>query len=84
MPTKHRSARGEIVDLDLLRIKTELALKPPTPNAMTRNDYVNGSMKQRRRQTVKQRTPVPEVEARPTATDVVPEKPKKQTTNRPK
>lgn len=42
-----RSARGEVVDFDLLRIKQQIAAAPKTTNVKAREDFIDQKFKRR-------------------------------------
>lgn len=42
-----RSARGEVVDFDLLRIKQQIASAPKTTNVKAREDFIDQKFKRR-------------------------------------
>lgn len=42
-----RSARGEVVDFDLLRIKQQMASAPKTTNVKAREDFIDQKLKRR-------------------------------------
>jgi hypothetical protein len=44
---KGKSARGEIVDFDLLKIKEQIASAPKTTNVRAREDFIDAKFKRR-------------------------------------
>jgi len=46
---KGKSARGEIVDFDLLKIKEQIASAPKTTNVVAREDFIDQKFKRRLR-----------------------------------
>lgn len=42
-----RSAKGELVDFDLLRIKAQIASAPKTTNVQAREDFIDAKFKRR-------------------------------------
>lgn len=42
-----RSAKGEVVDFDLLRIKAQIASAPKTTNVQAREDFIDAKFKRR-------------------------------------
>jgi hypothetical protein len=42
-----RSARGEVVDFDLLKIKQQMAAAPKTTNVKAREDFIDQKFKRR-------------------------------------
>jgi hypothetical protein len=42
-----RSAKGEMVDFDLLKIKNQIALAPKAVNVQTREDFIDRKFKRR-------------------------------------
>lgn len=58
-----RSARGEIVDFDLLRIKQQIASAPKTTNVKAREDFIDAKLKRRVKRLT--RSPTKTVEATP-------------------
>lgn len=49
MARGHRSARGEIVDFDLLRIKENLGASPKASTVKAREDFIDNKFKRRQR-----------------------------------
>lgn len=47
MPKKVRSARGEIVDFDLMKIKQQLAEGPKPTNVAARQDFIDQKLRRR-------------------------------------
>ena len=61
-----RSAKGEVVDFDLLRIKAQIASAPKTTNVQAREDFIDSKFKRRlkrlkREEVAKQPTVQPQV-----------------------
>ncbi len=44
---KTRSARGEMVDFDLLKIKSQIASAPPTTDVTTRQNLIDQKLKRK-------------------------------------
>ncbi len=61
MGKKTRSARGEQVDFDLLRIKEQIASSPPPMDVKKRQDFIE---KRLRRRLKKVPAPAPKVESK--------------------
>lgn len=51
MTVKGRSARGEIVDFDLLKIKEQIANAPKPTNVRAREDFIDQKFKRRLKKT---------------------------------
>jgi hypothetical protein len=47
MPRKVRSAKGEVVDFDLLKIKEQIASAPTPTEVKTRQDFIENRLKRR-------------------------------------
>ena len=47
MPKKVRSAKGEIVDFDLMKIKEQMANAPEPTNVEARQDFIDQKMRRR-------------------------------------
>lgn len=47
MPKKVRSAKGQILDFDLLRIKEQLGEAPKPANVQARQDFIDQKMRRR-------------------------------------
>jgi hypothetical protein len=47
MPNKVRTARGELIDFDLLRIKQQIAKKPPETEVKTRENFIDKKFQRR-------------------------------------
>ena len=60
MAKKVKSARGELVDFDLLKIKEQMASAPPTADVRARQDFID---KRLRRRLKKTRPVAPKVES---------------------
>lgn len=52
MGRKYRSAKGELVDFDLLKMKQSLAGKPSVPAVKAREDFVDGRLRRRPRKKI--------------------------------
>ena len=67
---KARSAKGESVDFDLLRIKEQIANTPKPVDVKTREDYVDRKFQRRmKRKTELVSVTVPTVDVEPSITD---------------
>ena len=66
-----RSARGEIVDFDLLRIKENLATAPKGSTVKAREDFIDSKFKRRLRRLTEATAASPAVSAPPAAPVVV-------------
>ena len=60
MPKKHRSAKGLMVDFDLLKIKQQIAAAPKTTDVKKREDFIDKKLR-RRVKRIKKVEPVEEV-----------------------
>ena len=47
MPKRARSARGEMVDFDLLKIKQQIASAPKTTDVKKREDFIDKKLRRR-------------------------------------
>ncbi len=47
--SKVRSAKGEVVDFDLLKIKSQIAAAPKTTSVQAREDFIDKKFKRRLR-----------------------------------
>lgn len=47
MPRKVRSAKGEVIDFDLLKIKEQIASRPPTTDVKKREDFIDKKLRRR-------------------------------------
>lgn len=47
MPKKVRSAKGQVIDFDLLRIKQQLGDAPTPANVQARQDFIDQKMRRR-------------------------------------
>lgn len=47
MPKKVRSAKGKIIDFDLLRIKEQMINGPKPPNVQERQNFIDQKMRRR-------------------------------------
>ena len=47
MPRKVKSARGEVIDFDLLKIKQQIASRPPTTDVKKREDFIDKKLRRR-------------------------------------
>lgn len=54
MAVKGKSARGVVVDFDLLRIKEQMASAPPSIDVRARQDFVESRLRRRARKKVPQ------------------------------
>lgn len=61
MASKTRSARGEIVDFDLLKIKQQMSQAPKTTSVKAREDFVDAKFRRRVKQA-RQKVAVEKVE----------------------
>jgi len=68
MPKKTRSAKGEIIDFDLLKIKAQIASTPKTTDVKKREDFIDRKLR-RRVKRIKKQVETVEVEVEPTITD---------------
>jgi len=68
MPKKTRSAKGEIIDFDLLKIKAQIASTPKTTDVKKREDFIDKKLR-RRVKRIKKQVETVEVEVEPTITD---------------
>jgi len=50
--TQGRSARGEIVDFDLLKIKQQIASAPPSTDVTRRKDFIENRLRRRTKKAV--------------------------------
>lgn len=73
MTQKVRSARGEMVDFDLLRIKEQIAARPTTNDVRARQDFIESKIRRRLKKPVypKAETTVTVEPKMPGAVDVV-------------
>ena len=64
MAVRGRSAKGVVVDFDLLRIKEEMAAAPTSIDVQKRQDFIENRMRRRARKKVPQEllNKIPEVE----------------------
>lgn len=72
MSKLHRSAKGELVDFDLLKIKQQMASAPKAPEVKARENFIDQRQKRRlNRIKLAQPDPVeqPPVDAAPTPAD---------------
>ncbi len=69
MARGHRSARGEIVDFDLLRIKENLGATPKASVVKAREDFIDNKFKRRLRRLTEAATPPAPHPATPAAPD---------------
>jgi hypothetical protein len=53
MAVQGRSARGEMVDFDLLKIKEQIATAPPSSDVTRRRDFIENKLRRRPKQTPK-------------------------------
>jgi len=47
MPRKTRSAKGVMIDFDLLKIKQQIASAPPTTDVKKREDFIDRKLRRR-------------------------------------
>lgn len=59
MPKKHRSAKGLMIDFDLLKIKQQIAATPKTTDVKKREDFIDKKLR-RRVKRIKKVEPVEE------------------------
>jgi hypothetical protein len=59
MGRKHRSARGELVDLDLIKIKQEIASAPKPVNVTAREEFIDKKI----RRKIKRKKGLPDIPA---------------------
>lgn len=67
MPKKVRSAKGQILDFDLLRIKEQLGDAPKPANVQARQDFIDQKM---RRRVKKVKDQIAEAKKNPKPVDV--------------
>lgn len=72
MGVKIKSARGETVDFDLLKIKEAIASNPPTTEVKARQDFIDKRLRRR----IKKVAPVVAVEETLPGTEEINEEPK--------
>lgn len=65
MARGHRSARGEIVDFDLLRIKENLGASPKASTVKAREDFIDNKFKRRQRRMLETAVVAPAPVAQP-------------------
>jgi len=53
-----KSARGEVVDFDLLKIKEQIASAPPSTEVSRRKEFIENRLRRRTKKTVPVITPV--------------------------
>ena len=70
MPKKVRSARGEIVDFDLMKIKEQIEAAPEPTNVQGRQDFIDQKMRRRRLKVKRKLDSVPKRGTTPNAVDV--------------
>jgi hypothetical protein len=68
MPKKTRSAKGEVIDFDLLKIKAQIASAPKPTDVRNREDFIDKKLR-RRTKKIKKVEPVVEPEAETTTID---------------
>lgn len=61
MAKKVRSARGELVDFDLLKIKEQIANQPPPQDVRARQDFIEKRLRRRLKKTL---PPAPAVQTK--------------------
>jgi hypothetical protein len=70
MPRKTRSAKGQMIDFDLLKIKQQIASAPPTIDVKKREDFIDRKLRRRVKRIKKVETPpVEEVTVEEETTD---------------
>lgn len=47
MPRKVKSAKGVVIDFDLLKIKEQIASRPPTTDVKKREDFIDKKLRRR-------------------------------------
>jgi len=67
MPKKTRSAKGEVIDFDLLKIKAQIASAPKPTDVRNREDFIDKKLRRRTKKIKKVETV--EVDVEPTITD---------------
>ena len=68
MPKKTRSAKGEVIDFDLLKIKAQIASAPKPTDVRKREDFIDKKLR-RRTKKIKKKIETVEVDVEPTITD---------------
>jgi len=66
MPRKVKSAKGEVIDFDLLKIKAQIAARPPTTDVKKREDFIDKKLRRRVKRIKKDVTVAEEVAVEPT------------------
>ena len=61
MPRKVRSAKGEMIDFDLLKIKAQIAAAPPSTDVKKREDFIDRKLRRRVKRIKKKVTQTEEV-----------------------
>lgn len=83
MTKKTRSARGEMVDFDLIQIKTQIASTPKTVDVKKREDFIDRKLRRRIKRVTKKveglavDEAMPEVEIEEAGEQVTTKKPRK-------
>ena len=67
MPKKTRSAKGEVIDFDLLKIKAQIASAPKPTDVRNREDFIDKKLRRRTKKIKKIETV--EVDVEPTTTN---------------
>ena len=78
MVKKTKSARGELVDFDLLKIKEQMASSPPPVDVRARQDFIDKRLRRRLKKVV---TPAPRIENKNVAIPVAPAMPRTEDLN---
>ena len=68
MPKKTRSAKGEVIDFDLLKIKAQIASAPKPTDVRKREDFIDKKLR-RRVKRVQRKVEQTAIEVEPTITD---------------
>ena len=61
MPRRVRSAKGEVIDFDLLKIKAQIAAAPPSTDVKKREDFIDRKLRRRVKRIKKKVTQTEEV-----------------------
>lgn len=70
--SKAKSARGEIVDFDLLKIKAQMASAPTTTEVAARQDFIDQKFKRKVKRIAQQVSTMKEIAVQPTVPSVDP------------
>lgn len=65
MAKRVRSAKGEIIDFDLLKIKEQIAAAPETLEVRTRQDFIERKLRRRMKVAPKLNMPPKEIQSPP-------------------